>query len=162
MKKPDNCRVYSELTGKRLSLSWSSPLPASQEPKGQENPFSRTTPTVDFSLFCELSHVNSQPVPLEACPAPQHQCALLILFLLVLCLGSQQQRYLQKTRLEPVCCCCISLWYLPNRNSVSQLQLSHFYNFKTSVHDTGKPELFYVSCLDIMFYNSAASFQLLW
>lgn len=139
-----------------------SPLPVSQEPKGQKSLFSRTAPTVNFSLF--LSHVNCQPVPLEACPAPQPQCALYmyILSLLVLCLGSWQQRYLQKTRVKTVFRFFISPWYLPNRKFVSQLQLSHFYNFKTSAHDTGKLELFCVSCLDIMLYISAAWFQLLW
>lgn len=100
-----------------------SPLPAFQEPKGKESPFSRTALTVSFSLFCEWSHVNHQPLPLEGSPTPQCQCIPLLHRLLGLRLGSLQPSYLQ-TRAEPACCSLYLAGILPSRNSVSQLQSS--------------------------------------
>lgn len=100
-----------------------SPLPAFQEPKGKESPFSRTALTVSFSLFCEWSHVNHQPLPLEGSPTPQCQCIPLMHHLLGLRLGSLQPSYLP-TRAEPACCSLYRAGILPSRNSVSRLQPS--------------------------------------
>lgn len=66
-------------------------------------------------------------------------------------ISSLQPSYLQKTQAEPACSSLYPTGILPSRNSVNQLQFSHFHNFKTSIHGAGKPEFFKVNCLDIIF-----------
>lgn len=99
--------------------------------------------TAGFSLFCEWSHVNYQPSPLEGSPTPWCQCISCCGHVWALCSWaiSRQQEMNQHAVLY------ISLIFYPVEILLTNCS---FHFFSTSRRSGGKPEFFKVSCLDII------------